>query len=98
MFNFKFVSQPFAKLLVMRSLLSNLLYKYVDWERMWYEPKCKFVKGDKVKLNWKAKVYFRGDLVKPLPTDYMIFDRIDNDNVVYLQDGTSWNLYWLCRS
>lgn len=98
MLNLKLFSQPFAKLLVMRSFLSNLLYKYVNWERMWYEPKCKFVKGDKVKLNWKAKVYFRGDLVKPLPTDYMIFDRIDNDNVVDLQDGTTWNLYWLCRA
>lgn len=80
-------------------VVHSILYHYVNWERMWYTPKCKFKKGDLVKINWKAKIFFkRHYLVNLLPTQPMIFDKIDNDNVVDMVDKTNWNLYWLRRA
>jgi len=73
------------------AVISRLLFKYVDWERMWYNPKCKFKKGDKVKLNWKAKV------MGYKQQESMTFLKIDKDGVVDTKEKESWNIYWLCR-
>ena len=83
---------------IVGAVMRGFLYKYVNWERIWFKPKCKFIKGDRVKINWKAKMYFKGELIKPLPTEFMIFDKIDKDNVVDMENGDTWNLYWLCRA
>ena len=75
----------------------SILYKYVDWERMWYKTKCKLKKGDKVKLNWKAKVYFKDTTVK-LPTQTMVVDEITKSGrCIILDIGDSWNEYWLTK-
>jgi hypothetical protein len=74
-------------------VVRRLLYKYVDWERMWYEPKCKFVRGDKVKLNWKYKIFVYDG---KYPKDVWTFDKIDKDNVVDTIEDVTYNLYWLC--
>ena len=93
--NFNLLQKPFFWVY---AAVRSFLYRYVDWECMWYSPKCKFKKGDLVKLNWKAKVYFKSDLIRPLPTQPMVFDKIDNDNIVDMVGGEAWNLYWLCRA
>lgn len=79
---------------VISSFFNKLLYKYVDWERMWYNPKCKFKKGDKLKLNWKAKVFFKTNI---LNDENPIFKKIDKENLVYFKSGETCNLYWLTR-
>ncbi len=75
--------------LVVRSLISM----YVDWERMWYSPKNKFTKGDKVKLNWKSRYHFNKK-----DNRVFVFDKIDQDNVVDMTDGEVYNLYWLTHA
>ncbi|WP_445714110.1 hypothetical protein [Flavobacterium sp.] len=82
------------KTAVISSFFNKLLYKYVDWERMWYNPKCNLKKGDKLKLNWKAKVYFKTNI---LNDENPIFKKIDKDNLVYFKSGETCNLYWLSR-
>lgn len=74
---------------VVRSLIAT----YVDWERMWYDPKNKFTKGDKVKLNWKYRYHFNEK-----DNRIFVFDKIDQDNVVDMADGEVYNLYWLTRA
>jgi hypothetical protein len=75
---------------VVRSLIDS----YIDWERMWYEPKNKFVKGDKVKLNWKYKYHLENTKQHLV----FVFDKIDDDNVVDMECGETYNLYWLTRA
>ena len=82
------LKKPFTIHVVMR----GLLFKYVDWERMWYNPKCNFKKGDKIKLNWKAKV-MGYEMEKS-----MTFLKVDKDGVVDTKEKDSWNIYWLCRA
>lgn len=77
--------------------IKNLIYKYVDWERTWYNPnpKLELKKGDKVKLNWKAKSHLGNiDINKGI----MIFDNIDENDVVEMESGECYNLYWLKRA
>lgn len=83
------LKKPFFIHAVMR----GLLLKYVDWERMWYSPKCRFKKGDKLKLNWKAIVMGYEQFEKPI-----IFERVDKDGVVVGKDNDLWNIYWLRRA
>ena len=78
--------------LLIGAVVRSLLLKYVDWERMWYNPKNKFKSGDKIKLNWKAWVTGYKQITP------MTFKSIDSDNVVDTNEGDTWNLYWLCRS
>jgi hypothetical protein len=75
-------------------VVCRLLYKYVDRQRMWYEPTNKFVRGDKVKLNWKYIVVF--DIDVHYTPEVWTFDKIDDDNVVDTIEGETYNLYWLC--
>jgi len=75
-------------------LIKKLIYKYVDWEKMWYMPKNKFRPGDKVKLNWKAKSHFEKTKVN---WGVMKFKGIDRDDVVEMEDGDYCSLYWLKR-
>jgi len=81
-------------------VVCRLLYKYVDRQRMWYEPKNKFKHGDKVCLNWKYIVNFSDS--EDLKTRYNLsvwtFDNIDNDDVVDMIEGETYNLYWLCAA
>lgn len=78
---------------LIHDVMRGLLLKYVDWERMWYSPKCKFKKGDKLKLNWKAKVMGYEQLEKPIT-----FEKIHKDGVVYTKENDPWNIYWLRRA
>ena len=41
----------------MRKLINKLLFKYVDWERMRYTPKINWRPKDKVRLNWKGRIF-----------------------------------------
>jgi len=75
-------------------VVRSLIERYIDWERMWYEPKNKFVKGDKVKLNWRYKYH----LENTKQHLRFVFDKIDDDNVVYMECGEMYNLYWLTRA
>jgi hypothetical protein len=75
-------------------VVRSFIYKYIDWERMWYEPKNKFVKGDKLRLNWRYK-YCLENTKQHL---VFVFDKIDNDNVVDMKCGETYNLYWLTRA
>jgi hypothetical protein len=75
-------------------VVRSFIYKYIDWERMWYEPKNKFVKGDKVRLNWRYK-YCLENTKQHL---VFVFDKINNDNVVDMECGETYNLYWLTRA
>lgn len=79
-------------------VVCRLLYKYVDRQRMWYEPTNKFVRGDKVKLNWKFIVAYSDSesSMKHWKLDVWTFDKIDDDNVVDTIEGETYNLYWLC--
>lgn len=74
-------------------VVRSLIAMYVDWERMWYDPKNKFTKGDKVKLNWKYRYHFNKK-----DNRIFVFDKIDQDNVVDMADGEVYNLYWLTRA
>tara|TARA_B110000211_G_C13982049_1_gene509875 strand:- start:240 stop:518 length:279 start_codon:yes stop_codon:yes gene_type:complete len=71
-------------------VVRSLIAMYVDWERMWYDPKNNFTKGDKVKLNWKYRYHFNKK-----DNRVFVFDKIDQDNVVDMADGEVYNLYWL---
>lgn len=74
-------------------VVCRLLARYVDRQRMWYEPVNKFERGDKVKLNWKYIVNLGVENYKP---DVWTFDKIDSDDVVDTIEGETYNLYWLC--
>ena len=76
-------------------VLYMILYAYVDWERMWYEPKNNFKQGDKVKLNWRywAHLADENDMSKRF-----IFDEIDMDGVVDTKCGETYSLYWLTKA
>ena len=87
-------NEAFNKTDVISSFFNKLLYKYIDWERMWYNPKCNFKKGDKLKLNWRARAYFKTNI---LNDKNPIFLKIDKDNLVYFKSGETCNLYWLSR-
>jgi|WetSurMetagenome_2_1015567.scaffolds.fasta_scaffold347209_1 hypothetical protein len=74
----------------MKKFIYKILLVYVNWERMWYNPKkCNFKIGDKLRLNWKAKVSGYS-IDKPLT-----FVSIDKDNVVETIEDGYWHLYWL---
>ena len=77
-------------------VVCRLLARYVDRQRMWYDPVNKFERGDKVKLNWKYIVQFRNDLDSWYKPYVWTFDKIDADNVVDTVEGETYNLYWLC--
>lgn len=78
-------------------VVCRLLYKYVDRQRMWYNPANKFVRGDKVKLNWKFIVaYSDWEPMRYWKLDVWTFDKIDDNNVVDTVEGETYNLYWLC--
>ena len=79
-------------------VICSLLYTYIDRQKMWYEPKNKFKRGDKVKLNWKYIVLFRDDLDRYYKPYTLTFDKIDNANVVDTIEGETYNLYWLCHA
>lgn len=74
-------------------VVRSLIAMYVDLERMWYDPKNKFTKGDKVKLNWKYRYYFNKK-----DNRIFVFHKIDQYNVVYMGAGEVYNLYWLTRA
>lgn len=79
-------------------VVCRLLYKYVDRQRMCHEPTNKFVRGDKIKLNWKFIVAYSDceSSMKYWKLDVWTFDKIDDDNVVDTIEGETYNLYWLC--
>lgn len=81
-----------SKAFYTRLVVCSFVKKYVNWERMWYEPTNNFKVGEKIKLNWKAISMGYSH------NSTMTFKSIDRDNVVDTFEGDSWNLYWLCRS
>ena len=86
-------NQKGNKVLHIGFVVRSLISMYVDWERMWYDPKNKFTKGDKVKLNWKYRYHFNKK-----DNSVFVFDKIDGDNVVDMKFGKTYNLYWLTRA
>jgi len=76
-------------------VVRSLLYKYVDWERMWYEVKD-IPEGSLVVSNWKAKVYFYGSDVIDLIKEPEIVKCVDC-GVAETTNDNSYNCYWLKR-
>jgi hypothetical protein len=76
-------------------VVRSLLYKYVDWERMWYEVKD-IPEGSLVVSNWKAKVYFYGSEVVDLIKQPEIVKEVDF-GVAETTNDNSYNCYWLKR-
>jgi hypothetical protein len=80
---------------IIQRVVRSLLYKYVDWERMWYKAKD-IPKGSLVVSNWKAKVYFYGSEVVDLIKEPEIVKEVDC-GVAETTNDNSYNCYWLKR-
>lgn len=78
-------------------IVSNLLYRYVDWERMWREPRCRFKDGDVLKTNWKYNVNISDEDID----SRFVFRSLLEDGVATVDTedakGTCMSIYWLCK-
>lgn len=81
---------------VISSFFHKILYKYVDWERLWYSSNKEFKAYDKVKLNWKAKVFFKNSYDKEKLNKEMVVEKVEG-NFVYILNDWCWGKYWLTK-
>ena len=84
---------------IKKNIINRLLDKYINWERMWYNPVNTFKTGDKVKLNWKYKYHmFYASSYDNNMKQVFTVDSIDMDNVVDMVNGEVFNIYWLTKA
>ena len=84
---------------IKKNIIQRLLSKYVNWERMWYDPVNTFKSGDKVQLNWKYKYHMtEASSYNENMKQIFIADDIDLDGVVDMTTGEAFHLYWLTKS
>lgn len=76
---------------------SILLSKYVRWEKGWYRPKNKFVKGDRVRYNWRYRHHLL-HLEETQPPPVFVVDRVDAGNAVITEQGERIDVYWLTHA
>jgi len=89
-------TEQLTKDAVISSFFYKILYKYVDWERLWYSSNKEFKEYDKVKPNWKAKVFFRNSYDKKKLNKEMVVEKVEG-NFVYILNDFCWNKYWLTK-